>query len=251
MIDARVPTPNETERRRYVTDRHDGTDETTDDGSDSTHDGTDRAGGPDAACGTQGRENVPDGGESASLDEIESMADFERAFTNALDEVPGEFVDESRLVPGTGPLDAAVVLVGEAPGADEVETGAPFVGQAGARLDESLEAVGVDREDLYITNLVKVRPPDNRTPHVDEIAAWQPVLAAELERVSPAVVVPLGTTATSELLGTDEGITTVHGERFERNGRLVVPAFHPAAQLYDPSKAEALESDLRTAFDSV
>lgn len=188
------------------------------------------------------------GGDAA--DGIDTREDFTRAFADALAEVPREHVDESRFVPGVGPFDAPVALVGEAPGADEVAAGRPFVGQAGTRLDEALAALDVDREALYVTNLVKVRPPDNRTPTAGEVRAWRPVLDAELERVSPAVVVPLGTTASRTILGTDDGVTAVHGRRFERDGRVVVPAFHPAAQLYDPSKADAFEADLRAAFDA-
>lgn len=178
------------------------------------------------------------------------MSDFETTFADALTAVPDEHRDPSRFVPGVGPHDAAVALVGEAPGATEVETGVPFTGSAGNRLDGALEDLGVDRDELYVTNLVKVRPPENRTPHVAEIEAWAPVLEAELDRVDPEVVVPLGTTATKALLDTDEGVTAVHGERFERDGRVVVPAFHPAATLYDESKRPALEADLRAALEA-
>lgn len=178
------------------------------------------------------------------------VTDFEDAFADALDRVPDEQFDRSRFVPGVGPLDAAVVLVGEAPGATEVEEGEPFVGQAGGRLDAALEAADVDRADVYVTNLVKVRPPENRTPHVAEIDAWRPVLEAELDRIDPAVVVPLGTTATRALLDVDEGITAVHGRQFDRDGRLVVPAYHPAALLYDPEKRADFEADLRAALEA-
>jgi len=176
--------------------------------------------------------------------------DFEREFADVLDDVPDEQFDRSRFVPGVGPLDADVVLVGEAPGGREVEEGEPFVGRAGSRLDRALESIGVDRGSLYITNVVKVRPPENRTPHVAEVEAWWPVLEAELDRVDPRVVVPLGTTATRQLLDVEEGITDVHGERFERDGRLVVPVYHPAATLYDRSKDDAFEADLRSVFES-
>lgn len=176
------------------------------------------------------------------------MSDFASAFSAALGEVPEEHRDPSRFVPGVGPHGADVALVGEAPGGTEVETGVPFTGSAGSRLDSVLEELGVDRADLYVTNVVKVQPPENRTPHVAEIDAWRPVLSAELDRVDPAVVVPLGTTATRAVLDTDEGITAVHGEEFERDGRVVVPAFHPAATFYDDSKRPALVADLRAAF---
>lgn len=178
------------------------------------------------------------------------MSDFEERFGDALEAVPEEHVDRSRFVPGVGPLDAEVVLVGEAPGENEVAEGEPFVGQAGRELDRVLADLGVDRSSVYVTNLVKVRPPENRTPYVAEIDAWRPVLDAELERISPAVVVPLGTTAAQAVLDTDEGVTDLHGRQFERDGWTVVPAFHPAATFYDETKRDDFEADILAAFEA-
>ncbi|MFC4439765.1 MULTISPECIES: uracil-DNA glycosylase [Natrialbaceae] len=175
--------------------------------------------------------------------------EFDTVFADALETVPDDQFDPERFVPGVGPLSAEVVLVGEAPGEQEVAQGEPFVGQAGKQLDRALESIGHDRRDLYITNLVKVRPPENRDPSVAEIEAWWPVLEAELERVDPSVLVPMGSFATAELLDTDETITDLHGREVARDGRTVVPAFHPAAALYDRSKVDAIESDLATALD--
>ncbi|APW96940.1 uracil-DNA glycosylase [Halobiforma lacisalsi AJ5] len=175
--------------------------------------------------------------------------EFTDVFADPLESVPDEQFDRERFVPAVGPLSAEVALIGEAPGAQEVQRGEPFAGQAGSQLDRALEAIGYDRRDCYITNLVKVRPPENRDPHVAEIEAWWPVLEAELERVDPAVVVPMGSFATAQLLETDETITDLHGREFEREGRTVVPAFHPAAALYDRSKVDAIESDLETALE--
>lgn len=182
---------------------------------------------------------------------VVSVSDSERHFVDELDAVPDEQFDESRFVPGVGSFDADVMFVGEAPGTTEVEESEPFVGQAGTELDRVFEDLGVDRSSVYITNLVKVRPPENRTPHVDEIEAWESVLDAELARIDPAVVVPLGTTATRALLDMEEGITDVHGQQFERDGRTVVPAFHPAATLYDRNKRGDLEADVRAAVEAV
>ncbi|WP_254531180.1 uracil-DNA glycosylase [Natrinema gelatinilyticum] len=192
--------------------------------------------------------------------------EFETEFANALEAVPDDQYDRERFVPGVGPLSADVMLIGEAPGKQEVEQGEPFVGQAGAQLDRVLEESGHDRLELYITNLVKVRPPENRDPYVAEIEAWWPVLEAEIERVDPNVLVPLGSFATDELLDTDETITDLHGRVFESGfqhttdssngrgsregeGRTVVPAFHPAAALYDRSKVDVIQSDLATALE--
>ena len=175
--------------------------------------------------------------------------EFESEFADALESVPDEHCDPERFVPGVGPLSADVMLVGEAPGGQEVKRGEPFVGQAGEQLDRALESIGHDRRDLYITNLVKVRPPENRDPHVDEIEAWRPVLEAEIERVDPTVLVPLGSFAATEILDTDETITDLHGREFQEKGRLVMPSFHPAAALYDRSKVDAIETDLAAALE--
>jgi DNA polymerase len=182
-------------------------------------------------------------------DETAPDWEFDDVFADALESVPDEQFDPERFVPGVGPLSADVMLVGEAPGGQEVAEGEPFVGQAGQQLDRALESIGHDRRDLYITNLVKVRPPENRDPYVDEIDAWTPVLEAEIDRVDPTVLVPLGSVATAEILDTDETITDLHGREFERDGRIVVPSFHPAAALYDRSKVEVVESDLAAAFE--
>ena len=168
---------------------------------------------------------------------------FETEFEAALAAVPEEQFDRSQFVPSVGPLDADVMLVGEAPGADEVEQGEPFVGQAGEQLDRILEEVGIGRRDLYITNLVKVRPPENRDPHREEIEAWRGVLEAEIERVDPDVIVPMGSFAARELLDTDETITDLRGESRTVEGREVIPTFHPAAALYDRDKVSTLEED--------
>lgn len=176
------------------------------------------------------------------------MEGFRERFAEHLDAVPDTFFDEDRFVPATGSLDADVVLIGEAPGANEVEQGEPFVGRAGTVLDDVLKDIGVARDALYITNLVKIRPPDNRDPTREEIDAWRPLLDAELERVDPETIVTLGNFATKELTGTSKGISQVHGKAFRYQGWKVVPAYHPAATLYDRSKLDGFKKDLLTAF---
>lgn len=176
--------------------------------------------------------------------------DFETEFEQLLKNVPEEQYDRSRFVPGNGPLDAEIVLVGEAPGEQEVKQNAPFVGPAGTRLRSMFSDVGLDHPEPYITNLVKIRPPENRDPNRAEIDAWKPLLDAELERVDPAVVVALGAFASRELLDTEQTISSLRGETYERNGRLVVPTYHPAASFYDESTQDALAEDLRLAAEN-
>ncbi|RRJ33777.1 uracil-DNA glycosylase [Halocatena pleomorpha] len=178
-------------------------------------------------------------------------SDFDTEFDEALTNVPEDQYDRSRFVPGSGSLDAEIVLVGEAPGEQEVKQNEPFVGPAGTRLRSLFEDVGLDRVEPYITNLVKVRPPENRNPRREEIDAWKPLLDAELERVDPTVVVPLGTFASRELLDTDRTISALRGQAYERNSRLVVPTYHPAASFYDDSTLDALAEDLRLAAENV
>lgn len=175
--------------------------------------------------------------------------EFDETLADTLVAMLGEQFDRSRFVPGVGPLDANVMLVGEAPGAEEVKHGEPFVGQAGKRLNRVLADLEVKREAVYITNAVKVRPPDNRTPRRGEVEIWRPILHAEIERVDPAIIITLGTVATQAVLNTDEGITELHGRTYERDGRLVVPTYHPAAIFYDKGKLSAFKADLRRSFE--
>jgi len=173
---------------------------------------------------------------------------FKQEYADFFEQLSDEYFDEERFVPAVGDTDSEVMLVGEAPGANEVEQGEPFVGRAGNKMDEMLHKIGVDREDLYITNLVKIRPPDNRDPKKDEIEAWWPLLNKEMEKVDPEVIIPLGNFASREIIGTKKGISQIHGEFFQRKGRRIMPIFHPAATLYDRSKTPELEEDLRKAF---
>lgn len=173
---------------------------------------------------------------------------FREKYCDFFDQLDRGRFDSKRFVPAVGPDDAEVMLVGEAPGANEVEEGEPFVGRAGDKLDEILHRIDVERDELYITNLVKIRPPDNRDPKRDEINAWKPLLREEIERVKPDFIIPLGNFASRELLDTKKGITSIHGRIFSREGQKIMPSYHPAAVLYDSSKQPELEEDLRKAF---
>lgn len=174
---------------------------------------------------------------------------FKQKYSDFFETIHPDYMNDERFVPGVGNEDADFVLIGEAPGANEVEQGEPFVGQAGNELDKVLKKMNVDRSDLYITNLVKIRPPENRDPKKDEIEAWAPLLRKEIESVNPEIIITLGNFASREMLDTKKGISSIHGRIFSREGQKIMPIFHPAAVLYDRSKEEDLEADLRKAFD--
>ncbi len=148
----------------------------------------------------------------------------------------------THMVPGDGPPDAPVVFVGEAPGASEDKAGRPFVGSAGRLLERLLEDAGLRREDVYVTNVVKARPPKNRDPRRDEVAHHLPWLLAELDALRPRVVVPLGRHALGHFVP-DAKISAVHGQPLERDGRLVFPWYHPAAALHNQALRETLHVD--------
>lgn len=174
--------------------------------------------------------------------------DFRKKYEDFFETIHPSYMDEDRFVPSVGPEDAEVVFIGEAPGANEVEEGEPFVGRAGDRMNDFLEEIGVNRGEIYITNLVKIRPPDNRDPKKEEIEAWAPLLEKELEAVEPEMIVTLGNFPSKHVLDTDEGISKIHGRIFTREGQKIMPVYHPAATLYDRSKGPELKKDLRKAF---
>jgi DNA polymerase len=164
---------------------------------------------------------------------------------------PALVASRSRIVNGVGPTDAAVQFVGEAPGAAEDAQGEPFVGRSGAVLDETLRTVGLDREDVRISNCVRCRPPDNRDPHVDELANCRDYLTEEIVAVDPQLVVPLGKVPAEHLLDRDVAVTSQAGEVVEvvigGRPRPVMICVHPAATLYDRSQESVFEDALAKA----
>lgn len=140
------------------------------------------------------------------------------------------------LVFGEGDPEASVMFVGEAPGADEDLSGRPFVGRAGQLLDKILGSVGIDRGDVWITNIVKHRPPNNRNPRPEELQASEPVFLEEVRLVQPRILCPLGNVPTQFLLDTRDGITKLHGTWHDWQGIEVFPLFHPAYLLRNPSR---------------
>lgn len=149
----------------------------------------------------------------------------------------------TNLVFGVGNPHARVMFIGEAPGKNEDLTGEPFVGKAGKGLDALLERAGIRREDVYIANVLKCRPSENRNPRPDEIAVCAPFLREQIRSVWPDVIVTLGNFATKFVLKTDAGITHLRGKVFEQGHFKVLPVFHPAAAIYDRSKTALLERD--------
>jgi DNA polymerase len=137
------------------------------------------------------------------------------------------------------------MFVGEGPGHDEDVQGLPFVGRAGHLLTQIIQAMGFRREEVYIANVVKCRPPDNRTPQPDETAACSPFLLAQIRIIAPEVIVALGSPATQALLGTSAGITKVRGT-FRNHGEIpVMPTFHPAYLLRNPAAKKDVWDDMK------
>ena len=142
----------------------------------------------------------------------------------------------NHIVPGEGNPNADLMFIGEGPGQEEDRLGRPFVGRSGELLTRMIHAIGVERADTYICNIVKCRPPQNRTPETDEAAACKEFLRMQFALVRPKVIVLLGKTACRYTIGEDIYITRDHGRWFERKGVWFLPTFHPSALLRDPEK---------------
>jgi uracil-DNA glycosylase family 4 len=158
--------------------------------------------------------------------------------------------EATNLVPGEGSATAPVVIVGEAPGASEDKQGRPFVGRAGKLLDQLLEEAGLDRAAVFITNVLKARPPGNRDPRADEVAHHRPWLVAQLEVIEPRLLVPLGRHALGRF-APDAKISEAHGSVLDRDGRTLFPMFHPAAALHNQSLRETLFADARALREAL
>jgi DNA polymerase len=141
----------------------------------------------------------------------------------------------TRFVFGTGNAHATLMLIGEAPGADEDAQGEPFVGRAGQLLNKILEAIGFRREDVYICNILKCRPPGNRKPAAEEVDLCLPYLRKQIALVNPAVILCLGLTAAENLLGTSESLTRLRGRVLDYQGIPLMVTYHPAALLRNPN----------------
>lgn len=162
----------------------------------------------------------------------------------------GLYKTANNLVFFDGDPDASLVFIGEAPGADEDAQGKPFVGRAGKLLTATIEELGVPRSRVYICNILKHRPPENRNPLPDEIAACTPHLLAQLEIIRPKIIVTLGNFSTKFILNTEEGISKLRGTVKESPlGYKVIPCYHPAAILRNMNLIGEFKSDIRKAID--
>lgn len=142
----------------------------------------------------------------------------------------------THIVFGEGDEDAQLMIVGEGPGEEEDLSGRPFVGRSGQLLDKILESAGIERNKVYITNMVKSRPPGNRNPKPDEIAACEPWLIGQIQLVRPQIIATLGNVPTQHFIGSKEGITKTRGKWYAWHGIKVFPLFHPSYLLRNPSR---------------
>jgi uracil-DNA glycosylase family 4 len=150
-----------------------------------------------------------------------------------------------QIVFGVGNPSADLMFVGEAPGADEDIQGIPFVGRAGQLLTKIIEAIGLTRVDVYIANVIKCRPPDNRNPEPDEVESCEPFLFQQIDRIQPKVIVALGTFAAKALLKTQDSISRMRGRVYDYRGAKLIPTFHPAFLLRSPDRKRDVWEDMK------
>jgi uracil-DNA glycosylase len=155
----------------------------------------------------------------------------------------------TRAVPGSGDPEAKLMFVGEAPGYHEDRQGLPFVGAAGRLLDDLLGRIGMDRADVFITNIIKCRPPANRDPQPPEIESCHPYLDRQVALINPTVIATLGRFSMAHFLGPSVAISRIHGQPYRIGGRIVYPLFHPAAALRQERFRTALEEDFTKLVD--
>ncbi len=164
-----------------------------------------------------------------------------------------ELRDEGKYFPvvGQGNHNAEIMFIGEAPGLNEAKTGVPFCGASGRILNELLEHVGIKREDVYVTNILKDRPPDNRDPEVNEIEVCLPYLKEQIRIIKPKVICTLGRYSMGVIMqqfGLAEGldsISKIHGKEFEKDGIKILPLYHPAVAVYNSNMKETLKTDFQ------
>lgn len=160
-------------------------------------------------------------------------------------------INRINIVFGSGNKNADIMLIGEGPGADEDKQGYPFVGKAGQLMDKALVGLEINKEELYIANIVKCRPPSNRVPTDDEASSCLDYLRNQVILVNPKIIVLLGSTALKNILGKDYGITSTRGKWIEKKGILYMPTWHPAALLRDETKKIDFWNDLKQVKEKI
>ena len=151
----------------------------------------------------------------------------------------------TQVVFGVGNPEADLMFVGEAPGADEDEQGIPFIGRAGQLLTKIIEGIELTRDDVYIANIIKCRPPQNRNPEPDEVATCEPFLFQQIDVIKPKIIVALGKYAAQTLLRTETPISKLRGQLFDYRGAKLIPTFHPAYLLRNPSSKREVWEDMK------
>jgi uracil-DNA glycosylase family 4 len=217
----------------------------------------------DAAWRTRAADQAPsadqgsDPGQTSGGQNMQSEAPltFSKNATEALASIRADIGDCTRcklhtlgrtqIVFGVGNPEAELMFVGEAPGADEDEQGFPFVGRAGQLLTKIIEAINLRREDVYIANIIKCRPPQNRNPEPDEVASCEPFLFRQIDVIKPKVVVALGKYAAQTLLRAETPISRLRGQVLDYRGVKLIPTFHPAYLLRNPSSKREVWEDMK------
>ncbi len=180
---------------------------------------------------------------AASPQKAEALAALEKKFADC--QICALAKTRTKLVFGSGSASARLMFVGEAPGFDEDQQGQPFVGAAGQLLTKIIEAMKLKREDVYIANCLKCRPPGNRNPQPEEIEACSPILARQIEIIAPVVICALGKFAAQTLLKTDAPISRLRGKFHDFNGIKLMPTFHPAYLLRNPADKKVVWEDMQ------
>lgn len=196
------------------------------------------------------------GEEGKASDDSPVASGFSRTQSETLDDIYADIgpacarcklcsLGRTQVVYGKGHAKARLMFVGEAPGEEEDERGEPFVGRSGQLLTKIIEAIGLSREQVYIANVIKCRPPANRNPEPDEVASCEPFLFRQIDAIMPKVIVPLGKFAAQSLLKTMEPITKLRGRQFDYRGAVLIPTFHPAYLLRNPSAKREVWEDMK------
>jgi DNA polymerase len=194
-----------------------------------------------------GRERAPETGATTTAGEMAAIEARAKGCTKCSE------LSRCRhsVVFGVGSVSAEIMFIGEAPGADEDEQGIPFVGRAGQLLTKIISAMGLGREEVYITNIIKCRPPQNRTPFPDEVTNCLPYVLSQIELIQPKVIIALGATALRALLDVQLGITKMRGHWYTFRDIPIMPTFHPAYLLRNPAAKREVWDDMKAVLDKL